>query len=82
MRQEAVAISYAIVAFVTGAVSYDPGHSRGQEGGRSTKLFAVVSFNRSRCGAPLDRRLCNVEDANSPWSFSGLEEPSPYRVDL
>src|SRR5436190_1044443 len=79
MRQEAVAISYAIVAFVTGAVSYDPGHSRGQEGGRSTKLFAVVSFNRSLCGAPLDQRLCNVEDANSPWTFSGLEEPSPYR---
>jgi hypothetical protein len=82
LRQEAVAISYAIVAFVLGAVTFDPGRSRGQEGGRSTELFAAASFDRSRFGAPLVRRLCNVEDANSPWSFSDLEEPSPYRVDL
>jgi len=24
----------------------------------------------------------SVEDANSPWTFSVLEEPSPKRVDL
>jgi len=30
-----------------------PGHSRGQGRGGSTKLFAVASFSRSRCGAPL-----------------------------
>jgi hypothetical protein len=23
-----------------------------------------------------------AEDANSPWTFSDLEEPSPNRVDL
>jgi len=33
--------------------SHNPGHSRGQGRGGSTKLFAVVSFSRSRCGAPL-----------------------------
>jgi hypothetical protein len=82
MRQEAVANSCAIVAFVLGAVTCSPGRSRGQERGRSTELFAAVSFDRSRFGAPLVRRLFSAEDANSPWSFSGLEEPSPYRVDL
>jgi hypothetical protein len=59
----------------------DPGHSRGREGGGSTKLFAVVSFGRIRPGAPLDRRLLSVEDADSPRTFSGLVEPSPNRVD-
>ena len=58
-----------------------PGHSRGQEGGGSTELFAAVSFGRSRSGAPLDRRLFSAEDANSPWTFSDLVEPSPSRVD-
>jgi hypothetical protein len=58
-----------------------PGHSRGQEGGGSTELFAAVSFGRSRFGAPLDRRLFSVEDADSPWAFSDLVEPSPNRVD-
>jgi hypothetical protein len=24
----------------------------------------------------------SVEDADPPWTFSGLEEPSPNRVDL
>jgi len=60
---------------------YGPGHSRGQEGGESTELFAAVSFGRSRSGAPLDRRLFSAEDANSPWTFSDLVEPSPNRVD-
>jgi hypothetical protein len=39
--------------FVSGALTCDPGHSRGQEGGGSTELFAAVSFGRSRPGAPL-----------------------------
>jgi hypothetical protein len=37
----------AIVAFELGAFTNSPGHSRGQERGGSTKLFAVVSFGRS-----------------------------------
>lgn len=36
--------------------SYNPDHSRSQRRGGSTKLFAVVSFGRSRFGAPLNRR--------------------------
>jgi hypothetical protein len=28
-----------------------------------------------------DRRLFSAEDANSPWTFSDLVEPSPNRVD-
>jgi hypothetical protein len=71
----------AIVVIFSGALTDDPGHSRGREGGGSTKLFAVVSFGRKRPGAPLDRRLFSVEDADSPWTFSGLVEPSPNRVD-
>ena len=39
--------------FVSGALTCDPGHSRGQEGGGSTELFAAVSFGRSCSGAPL-----------------------------
>jgi hypothetical protein len=45
-------------------------------------LFAVTSFGRARSGAPLDRRLFSVEDADSPWAFSDLVEPSPNRADL
>jgi hypothetical protein len=45
-------------------------------------LFAVTSFGHARFGAPLDRRLFSVEDADSPWTFSDLVEPSPNRVDL
>jgi hypothetical protein len=71
----------AIVAILSGVPAGDPDHSRGQEGGESTKLFAVVSFGRSRSGAPLDRRLFSVEDANSSWTFSDLGEPSPNHVD-
>jgi hypothetical protein len=71
----------AIVAIISGVPACDPGHSRGQEGGESTKLFAVVSFGRSRSGAPLDRRLFSVEDANPSWTFSDLGEPSPNHVD-
>jgi hypothetical protein len=43
----------AIVAFESGCLHCDPGHSRSQGGGGSTKLFAVASFSRSRRGAPL-----------------------------
>ena len=46
------------------------------------KLFAVISFSRSRSGAPLDRHLCSAEDADSSWAFWVLAEPSPYHVDL
>ena len=63
--------SCAIVVICSGALSDDPGHSRGQEGGGSTELFAAVSFGRSRSGAPLDRRLFSVEDANSPRALLG-----------
>jgi hypothetical protein len=75
--------SCAIVAFVTGCLRYSPGHSRGQGRGGSTKLFAVASFSRiamrrtSETGAFL-----SAEDANSPQTFSVLEEPSPNRVDF
>jgi hypothetical protein len=71
----------AIVVIISGALTYQPGHSRGQEGGGSTELFAAVSFGQSLSGAPLDRRLFSAEDADSPWSFSNLVEPSPNRVD-
>jgi len=80
LRQRAVALC-AIVVIILGALTGDPGHSRGQEGGGSTELFAAVSFGRSRSGAPLVRRLFSAEDANPPWSFSDLVEPSPNRVD-
>jgi hypothetical protein len=46
------------------------------------ELFAAISFSRTPCGAPLDRHLFSAEDANSPWTFSDLVEPSPNRVDL
>jgi hypothetical protein len=80
LRQRAVALC-AIVVIILGALTGDPGHSRGQEGGGSTELFAAVSFGRSRSGAPLDRRLFSAEDANPSWTFSDLGEPSPNRVD-
>ena len=63
--------SCAIVVIRSGALSGDPDHSRGQEGGGSTELFAAVSFGRARLGAPLDRRLFSVEDANSPRALLG-----------
>jgi hypothetical protein len=45
--------SCAIATFVLGALTCDPGHSRGQEGGGSAGLFAFASFGQSRVGAPL-----------------------------
>jgi hypothetical protein len=62
---------------------FDPDHSRGQKGGESTKLFAVVSFGRiaMRRTSETDA-FSSAEDADSPWTFSDLEEPSPNRVDL
>jgi hypothetical protein len=80
-RQGAVALSCAIVAIALGALTCDPGRSRGQGGGGSTELFAAASFGRSRLGAPLDRRLFSAEDADSPRTFSVLVLPSPNRVD-
>jgi hypothetical protein len=82
MRQEAVAQSCAIVAFVFRCSRYDPGHSRDQRGGESAELFAAASFGRAGPGAPLDRRLFSAEDADSPWSFSDLVKPLPNLVDL
>jgi len=62
---------------------HDANHSRGQQGDESAKLFAVASFSQSRPGAPLVRRVCFcVEDADSPWTFSDLVEPSPNHADL
>jgi hypothetical protein len=52
-----------------------PGHSRGQERGGSTKLFAVVSFGRSRSGAPLadafsaPRMRTPLEPSRISWSL-------------
>jgi len=44
-------------------------------------LFAAVSFSRARSGAPLNRRLFRVEDADPAQSFSDLAaaftEPVP-----
>jgi hypothetical protein len=47
---------------------------------RIDEAFSVVSFGRAHLGAPLDRRLFSVEDANSRRPFSDLVEPSPNRV--
>jgi hypothetical protein len=82
MQQEAVAQSCAIVAFVFRCSRYSPGHSRDQEGGESTELFAAVSFSRAQPGAPLDRRLFSAEDADSARTFSDLVKPLPNHVDL
>jgi len=82
MHQEAVAQSCAIVAFVFRCSRCDPGHSRDQEGGESTELFAAVSFSRAKLGAPLDRRLFSAEDADSARPFSDLVKPLPNLVDL
>jgi len=38
---------------ILGAFTTTPAHSRAQGGGGSAKLFAVASFDRERCGAPL-----------------------------
>ena len=44
---------------------------------RVDRAVSTVSFDGSSPGAPLDRRLFSVEDADPPRTFSGLEEPSP-----
>lgn len=56
----------------SGALTSDPGHSRGQEGGGSIELFAAISFGRSRLGAP---------SGPSPFQRGGCEQPSGL-VDL
>jgi len=66
----------------SGALHYNPGHSRGQERGAVDEAVSFTSFDRSTRGAPLDRRLFSAEDANSPRTFSDLVEPSPNTVDL
>jgi hypothetical protein len=53
--------------------------ARKGEGRRSYSLPSASG--RSRLGAPLDRRLFSVEDANPSWTFSDLGEPSPNRLD-
>jgi hypothetical protein len=80
LRQRAVALC-AIVVIILGALTGDPGHSRGQEGGGSTELFAAVSFGRSRSGAPLTDTF-SVSRMRTPLGSLDLGEPSPDRVDL
>jgi len=46
------------------------------------EAVSFISFGRSTCGAPLDRRLFSAEDADPSRSFSDLVEPSPNAVDL
>jgi hypothetical protein len=46
------------------------------------EAVSFISFGRSIRGAPLDQYLFSTEDANSPWTFSDLVEPSPNTVDL
>jgi len=69
---------------ILGAFTTTPAHSRAQGRGGSAKLFAVASFDRiaMRCTSETGGRVTSAEDANSPWTFSGLEEPSPNRFDL
>jgi hypothetical protein len=50
--------------------------------GRIDRAIRAASFDRTRLDAPLVRRLFSAEDADSPWTFSDLVEPSPNRVDL
>jgi hypothetical protein len=51
------------------------GRRRIDEAIRCRQLWAIT-FRRTAL-----RRLFSAEDANSPWTFSDLVEPSPDRVD-
>jgi len=54
--------------------------TRGEKGRRS---YSLPPASDDRDPAHLyDRRLFSAEDADSPWTFSDLVEPSPNRVDL
>jgi len=44
---------------------------------RCRQLQPITMRRTSETGA-----LFSAEDADSPWTFSVLEEPSPFRVDL
>ena len=57
--------------------SLDPGRSRGQEGGAIGEAVSSTSFGETTSGAPLNRRLFSVEDADSSRSFSDLVERLP-----
>jgi len=78
----AVATAAIIVLRILSAALTTPAIrvARGEEGRRS---YSLPSASADRDAAHLyDRRLFSVEDANSPWTFSDLVEPSPNRVDL
>jgi hypothetical protein len=82
VRQEAVAsLRHRRLRF-TGALTAIPAIRVVRKEERSMKAVSFTSFDRSIRGAPLDRHLFSAEDANSPWTFSGLVEPSPNTVDL
>jgi hypothetical protein len=67
----------ATVVLVAGCPHSIPGRSRGQEGGAIDEAVSLISFGQSTRGAPLDRRLFSVEDADPSRTFSVLGEPSP-----
>jgi hypothetical protein len=72
VRQWAVAPTAPSSSSESGALTGDPGHSRGQEGGGSIELFAAISFGRSRLGAP---------SGPTPFQRGGCGQPSGL-VDL
>jgi hypothetical protein len=53
------------------------GKRRVDEAIRCRQLQPILIRRTSTTGA-----FSSAEDADSPWSFSDLEEPSPNRVDL
>jgi len=80
--QEAVACLHHRRIRILGAFTSAPAIRvvREEEGRRSYSLSPALA---DRDAAHLyDRRLLSAEDANSPWTFSDLEEPSPNHVDL
>jgi len=72
-----------IVAFESWVPSLQPQpfawseERRVDEAIRCRQLQPIAMRRTSETGA-----FSSAEDANSPWSFSDLEEPSPNRVDL
>jgi hypothetical protein len=72
----------AIVVFVVGAFTTAPAIRvvREEEGRRSYSLSPASGDHD--LAHRWKRRLFSAEDANSPRTFSVLEEPSPNRVDI
>jgi hypothetical protein len=72
----------AIVVFVLGAFTAAPAIRVVREG-EGRRSYSLSSASGDHCAAHLsDRRLFSAEDADPPWTFLDLEEPSPNRVDL